>query len=390
MVIVNIAPAAPYNDNWGYQENLLPKYQLKLGNEVTVITTNLTHQNGGVAAIEPADYRLADGERIIRLAYRRYPLPVLTNLFKKLEVYELLRSIRPDFIFCHGLISNTIFDVIRYVRRDNPRCVVVQDNHMDFNNRAEGARARKLVGKRYYRWLNRRSLPYVARVYGVTPRRKTYAEEYFGIPPAKTDVLLMGADDEKIDFANRGRIRAELRAKYGFADDDFVIVTGGKIDPAKNITVLMRACKNRKGVKLLVFGSLSEDVKQEFEAALAGAENIVYIGWLASDQVYNYFFAADLVCFPGLHSVLWEQACACKVPCLFHRLDGMEHVNNGGNSDFVSPVTEDTLREKVGELLFTEQYERMRQAAQSEKTDIFLYSTIAEKSLECAEGAALC
>ena len=390
MVIVNIAPNSPYNDYWGYQDNLLPKYQMKLGHEVTLITTCMTHRDGEIVETEPNDYRLNDGMRVVRLRYRRYPLNVLTRLLSRLAVYPLLKTIHPDFIFYHGLISSTIFDVIKYVRRDNPDCVVVQDNHLDYNIGSHSTGLKKLLGRGYFRFINRISNPYVARVYGVTPWRKTYAEDYFRIPANKTDVLIMGADDEMIDFANRERIRADIREQYGFADGDFVVVTGGKIDANKRITLLMEACRSLKGVKLLVFGAVKDDVKAEFDALLAASDNIVSVGWIKSDRVYDYFFAADLVVFPGQHSVLWEQACASKVPCVFEKWDGMDHVNNGGNSDFVSPVTAETLRAKIEELLFTEKYERMKEAAASEKTDIYLYSKIAEKSLECAGGAATC
>ena len=46
MKIVHIAPNATYNEGWGYQENLLPKYHAKLGHEVTLIITNIEHSNG--------------------------------------------------------------------------------------------------------------------------------------------------------------------------------------------------------------------------------------------------------------------------------------------------------------------------------------------------------
>ena len=388
MVIVNIAPVSPYNNYWGYQDNLLPKYQAKLGHDVTIITTCLTHQNGGIVETKPDDYRLNDGVRVIRLRYRDYPLDVMTRLLSRLAVYPLLKTIRPDFIFYHGLISSTIFDVIKYVKQDNPDCVVVEDNHLDYNIGSHSTGLKKTLGQGYFRLINRVSIRYVAKVYGVTPWRKTYAEDYFGIPASKTDVLIMGADDEMIDFANREQIRADIRGKYGFTDEDFVVVTGGKIDANKRITLLMEACRGLERVKLLIFGAVKDDVKAEFDALLAASDNIVSVGWIKSDRVYDYFFAADLVVFPGQHSVLWEQACASKVPCVFEQWDGMDHVNNGGNSDFVSPVTAETLREKIEELLFTEKYEQMRQVAASEKTDIYLYSKIAEKSLECAGGNA--
>lgn len=390
MIIVNIAPNTPYNDYWGYQDNLLPKYQLKLGHKVTMITTIQTHKDGGIAEITPCEYTLKDGQHVIRLKYKQYPLSLLTKLFSKLEIYDVLKSIHPDFIFYHGLLSSTILDVIRYVKKDNPACVVVEDNHWDYNIGSKSKGLKKLLGRSYFRLINRISIPYVSRVYGVTPWRKTYAEDYFRIPADKTDVLIMGADDEKIDFQNRGLIRAEIRKQYGFSDDDFVIVTGGKIDSKKKTTFLMKACMNMSSVKLLVFGNVNNDIKEEFDDILTRSDNITSIGWIDSDKVYDYFFAADLVFFPGQHSVLWEQACACKVPCVFERWEGMEHVNNGGNSDFVSPVTVDTLKEKITELLFTDKYYKMKQAAASEKTDIYLYSKIAEKSLECAKGTVKC
>lgn len=51
MRIVHIAPNAPYNNYWGYQENLLPKYQKKLGHEVILIVSNTEHKNGKIVEI---------------------------------------------------------------------------------------------------------------------------------------------------------------------------------------------------------------------------------------------------------------------------------------------------------------------------------------------------
>lgn len=113
------------------------------------------------------------------------------------------------------------------------------------------------------------------------------------------------------------------------------------------------------------------------------SKTVKNVGWIDSAKVYDYFFAADLVFFPGQHSVLWEQACAAKVPCVFEAWEGMDHVDNGGNSDFVKEVTAEALREKICELCYTPKYERMKQVARSEATHIYLYSKIAEKSLEC-------
>lgn len=383
MKIVHIAPSAPYNDNWGYQDNLLPKYHKKMGHEVTMITTNTMHKDGQIVETDCADYVLDDGVRVIRLKIRSYGQKTLTGLHSRLVVYPYLCELKPDFIFFHGLVSSSIWEAVRYKRKINPDCVIVQDNHLDYNIGRTCNTWKEKIVRAFYRRINKNNIRYVSKVYGVTPWRKKFAEDYFAIPPDKTDVLIMGADDEKINFSQRDAIRAEFRAKYGVSQQDFLIVTGGKIDKRKKIHLLMEACKAMPEVKLLVFGQVGEDVKEEFERILRESENIHFVGWVASDRVYDYFFAADLVVFPGQHSVLWEQACAAKVPCVFEAWEGMDHVNNGGNSDFVKEVTAESLREKICELCYTPKHEKMKQVARSEATDIYLYSSIARKSLEC-------
>lgn len=384
MKIVHIAPKAPYNDYWGYQDNLLPKYQKKMGHDVTMIVTNTMHKDGKIVETDCADYVLDDGVRVIRLKVKQYPHIVLTNMNSKLPVFGYLKKIQPDFIFYHSLHGTTIFDAIRYKNVINPSCIIVQDNHIDYNisNNPVGMKGKFL--RAFQRYVNHKANPYVSRVYGVTPWRKIYAEDYYHIPTTKTDVLIMGADDEKIDLEHRDKIRKNIRDKYEVRDSEFLIITGGKIDKRKKIHVLMEAVSRIEGAKLLIFGSVNADVCEEFNRLLAENQNIIYIGWIEADVVYNYFFAADLAFFPGQHSVLWEQACATKVPCVFEKWESMEHVNNGGNSEFVTPITIDVIEAKIRELMFTEKYNEMKSVADSEATDIYLYSKIAEKSLECA------
>ena len=382
MRIVHISASAPYNDYWGYQENLLPKYQQKLGHDVYVITTNTIHEDGRIVKVPCDEYVLNDGVTVIRMQQKQYPFRVITGLKARLDVFDKLNELRPDFIFFHGLASATIEDAIKYKRKINPNCKIVQDNHLDYNIGLKCATVKEKIIRAYHRYENKKSIPYIDKVYGVTPWRKTYAEDYFGIPKDKTDVLIMGADDEKIDFANKNAIRSEIRSCYHLGESDFVIVTGGKIDKKKKITLLMEAVGQMPKVQLLIFGNVLSDIKDEFETLLKENDNIHYVGWIDSDKAYSYFFAADLVIFPGQHSVLWEQACASKVPCLFEKWDGMDHVNNGGNACLISDISVDSLKTSIQELEFTDRYYQMKLAAESKNTDIYLYSEIAKKSLK--------
>ena len=380
MKIVHIAPSAPYNNNWGYQENLLPKYQAKLGHDVVLIITNRMHSNGMIVETDEADYRLPDSVRVIRRKWKKYPIKILTNVCSCLPVMELLKELHPDLIFYHGLISTTILDVVKYKKKWNNSCVIVQDNHLDYNIARKDSDIKGRIIRLFYRMIVKKTLPEIERVYGVTPWRQLFAQEYCKIPAAKTDVLIMGADDEKIDFAHKMEIREDIRNRFNILPEEYLIVTGGKIDAAKKIHLLMEAVNQLNKVRLIVFGEINEKMLEKINNLKSNMIDL--IGWIPADKAYDYFLAADLICFPGQHSVLWEQACACKIPCLFSRWEGMEHVDNGGNSAFIDDVSVEGIRSKIQELLFTDEYYKMKAVAESEKTDIYLYSNIAKKSLE--------
>lgn len=381
MNIVHIAPNAPYNEGWGYQENLLPKYQARMGHDVTLIVTNLMHNDGVLIETECPDSFSKDGFRVIRRRQKKSRLPILDRVFTYIDIKDLLMDLKPDYVFYHGMISTTIAQVVSYKKEQNPKCIIVQDNHMDYRigfNPSSSVRA--WMKGRLYWCLYKMTNKYISRVYGVTPWRKSYAEKVFGVPNTKSDVLIMGADDDYVDLSNRKTIRDSIRQTYGVHDNEFLIVTGAKIDRNKKIELLMEAVNNLTSVKLIIFGEVLDDIKNDFNNQLSDC--VKWVGWIDSKEVYKYFFAADLVFFPGQHSVLWEQACACKVPCVFAKWEGMDHVNNGGNAEFLEDISVASIENRIIELLFSDRYYCMHTVAESNATDIYFYSRIACKTID--------
>ena len=384
MKVVHIVPCAPYNEGWGYQENLLPKYQALNGHETSLIITDKKHENGKIVDAGECEYISDNGFRVIRRKRNFEGIPILGRLLSRMPVYDLLERLKPDLIFYHSMVSWTIFQAAKYCRRHS-NCVLVQDNHLDYNLGFSKKNLRGFLISCFYTMVYKLNDKYVSKVYGVTPWRQTYAEEIFGVPHEKCDLILMAADDDAINFKERDNIRAQLRGKHCIAEDEFLIVTGGKIDEKKNIHLLMTAVNSldKPNVKLLVFGELLDDVRERFVSELS--PKVQSIGWIPSDKTYDYFLAADLVVFPGQHSVLWEQACACKVPCVFLRWEGMEHVDNGGNSRFIRSADVDSIVDTLNEIIGTEVYDEMLRVANSDRTDIFLHKVVAVKSLEMAK-----
>lgn len=376
MNIVHVSTNSSYTEGWSYHENLLPKYHGKLGNKVSLIVVNKSRPNQALVTVPESDFDSVDGFHVYYRKIKRGFLSVM-------EIYPLLCELNPDVIFFHGMNSASILQAVKYKKNADHPVTIYQDNHLDYNigYKPDDVFKDKVVCS-ILKCLHRMTAKNIKKVYGVTPWRKEYAIKYFGVDPSKADVLIMGADDEKIDFQHRDQIRNEIRQNLEIQDDDFLIVTGGKIDKRKRIEELIKAVAGIPHVKLLVFGNLLDDVKDSINETLKTASNVIYIGWIESEKAYDYFFAADLVCFPGQHSVLWEQACATKTPCLFASWPGMDHVNNGGNSDFIKDVSVEGIRNKILEYVYTDKYYQMKEIARSDASNIYLYSNIAKKSLE--------
>lgn len=391
MNIVHLGLDAPYNEGWGYQENLLPKYQAKAGHNVTLIVSNRKHSSGGsFETVEPEDYISPDGFRVIRLDYIHYFLDKLSRSVKFYKIYGILKNIKPDLIMQHGLNNTSVLQAIKYIKKINPECKIIADNHLDYNIGAHFLRKKigSAISRNVSLFCNRIAKKYYSKVYGVTPWRIEFCEEIYKIKKEKLDLLPAGADDEKIDYDNKDVIKKNLREKYDIKENDFLIVTGGKIDKNKNIDSLMQAVSeiDNQQIKLLVFGNTTEDIKERINS-LSDGEKVKYIGWISSDDTYNYFLAADLVFFPGQHSVMWEQSVVCGTPLVVKHYEGMHHCDVGGNCEFLYDDSVSGIKELVIEIVGNkEKYSKMLSVAQSDLRKQFLYSELAKKSVEVIEG----
>ena len=192
----------------------------------------------------------------------------------------------------------------------------------------------------------------------------------------------MGGEDEKINFSNKVEIKKRIREQFGISNEDFLVVTGGKIDMTKNIHLLVEAVQKIPEIKLLIFGNIDKKVESIIKDKLIN--NIIYAGWINSTAVYDIFLSSDLAVFPGTHSVLWEQACACGIPCVFKDWDNhMNHVDIGGNCMFLNKVNTDSIKETLVYIKNNESiYNKMKMIAESKAINYFSYNRIAKQAIQ--------
>lgn len=380
--ILHVCLACFFIDDYSYQENILPYYHYCDGNDVKVIASLFTFDKDGSGMYfdKARDYISNYGYSVSRLAYKsEKSISKILRLYNGL--YKSICDFMPDVIFVHGCQFFDIRYIIKY-KKYNSNVKIYIDNHADLINSINSL-GTTISHKTIWKYCAKSVLPYVEKFYGVTPNRCDFLHDVYGIPKDKIELLVMGADSRNIDFDNQQYIRANIRKNLGIDNDDFVIITGGKIDRQKDIHILMEAVRriNNTSIKLIVFGNTSVEMKDEI-SLLSQHKCISNIGWLSSENIYNYFLSSDLAVFPGTHSVLWEQACGTGIPCVFKMWRGMEHVNLGGNALLLDIVDVDLLIETITNIYDNKElYNNMKKIASEKAIPYFSYVDIARRSI---------
>ena len=334
-----------YNDGYGYQENLLPKYQAKLGHEVVVVTSDRNSYFNGAKKpkIVGTGQYTDNGVRVIRLG--------ISNEFKGryvrfVNLYSVLERERPDYIFHHGIVSPSVFEIIRY-KRKYPVTKIAIDNHGDYANSGRNVFWRFLYYRTYWKNKLKKIHSKVDRYFSITPNCKTFAEKEFGVPCEKHTLLLLGVDEETIYFSPEWR--EKIRKQYGVQDTDLAIITIGKLDEKKKVEVLIDAIKriNNKRIKLFIVGSFQKEYEIVIDSLIGEATEFIKTGWVEQNQVFKYLSAADLAVFPGGQSVLWQQAISTGLPIILKHWQEIEYIKINDDIHFLYTSNAEELEKMI-------------------------------------------
>lgn len=384
MRILHVCLANFYIDNYGYQENIITKMHKLQGHDVFIIASTETYvDNKKIGYVEAQDYISNDGIPVKRIAYSRFfPAKIVRKLRIYKGLYKELVGLSPDIIFIHGSQFLSILMILKYVKK-NKNIKVFVDGHTDFINSARNWVSKYILHKVIYRWCSKKIEPYVEMYWATLPIRLKFMKEIYGVPSNKIRLLELGADDTLFEVSNKNNIRKKVRDELGLSHEEFLIVTGGRIDRRKNIHILIDAMKlmERNNVRLIVFGTPDEDMDYLVDK-IKQSPNIIYLGWKKQEEIYNFLQASDLGIYPGTHSVLWEQSCGVGLPCIFKEWDNIQHVDLGGNCIFLTDITDKSLANAVVDLIDNNwKYKEMLFNAEEKCINHFSYSNIAKRAI---------
>lgn len=407
-----------YIDGQTYQDNELPEAHARIGHEVTVISTlDFAGSVRFPVGRGPADriYRLG-ACKLVRLPLL-YPADYRLAVYKGL--YQALEEEKPDLIYFHGMPYFCYAAIVRYKKRHV--CKLVVDFHCDEYNSSHGFLSEWLLHKGLYRSIIGLTRRYVDQYYGVTPGTLDFVQKMYGLSSERVKLLPLGGNLRTIEAAwqdtaacrdtaapsdrvgsrdtacagenpvkaglpeNPLPTKETMRKALGLPLHAKLIVTAGKIDEGKKTAELAEACTRLRSLdfRLLVIGPVEETYRQKIAEAAGNDSRIQMLGWKSPAEIYRYFLAADLACFPGSQSVIWQQAVCCGLPLACRYWPGGEYLDCGGNVCFLPRATADALQVLVGALLADkEKLEAMAAVSRHAGRQRFSYDRIAQSILD--------
>ncbi|MBG0784428.1 MAG: glycosyltransferase family 4 protein [Anaerolineaceae bacterium] len=188
------------------------------------------------------------------------------------------------------------------------------------------------------------------------------------------EVIPWGADPEKFKPIDT---RDEVREKYGWAPDEVIISTLGRMVHKKGFSQLLdivpSLISDTQKIRIVIGGSgpLESELKEKV-VQMGISEVVSFPGRVPWDEVSQFFGASDIFVLPsqrdkagnldGLPTVLLE-AMACGLPCVASNIGGVSLVLESGENgyifepnnssqmadDLTTLIHENKLREKLGD-----------------------------------------
>ncbi|MCM8594238.1 glycosyltransferase family 4 protein [Accumulibacter sp.] len=317
MRIAHVCLSCFYIDGYAYQENELVRQHVQDGHQVMVIaSTESFGADRCLTYVEPSSYQGRDGAPVTRLPYRRLlPHKLMRKLRMHPGVRELLQQFRPEVILFHGLCGWELHAVARY-KRENPDVRLYVDSHEDAHNSARSFLSRVLLHKLYYSWIIRRCRRSFDKILCVSLETMDFVRQSYGVPASDLEFFPLGGrvfDDPEYDVRrDRGRQAA------GVDTGQVMLLQTGKMGRRKKLLESLRAfsCTPGSHLRLVLAGSLDEDIRIEAQRLIASDERVRFLGWKDTDELNDLLCAADVYVQPGTQSATMQMSLCARCPVI--------------------------------------------------------------------------
>ena len=343
MKIAHICLASAFTEGMGYQENLLVEVNRLDGHEVLVVSDCKRYEGSLIVDAEPEDRVMANGAQLVRIPFDCIGPRYLTQKVKRShQLFPLLEKYRPDAILYHGVIGWELRSISRY-KKCFPDVRIYLDSHEDRHNSATNWLSYNVQYRMLTRWLAHRVLPYVEKILYISRETKDFLVDVLDLPAERLEYYPLGG--VVVPDLERAAIRSAERSKLGLMDDQIVFLHSGKMESRKRTLEVLSAFRSLKApsARLVLVGSLEDDVRLEIEAAILRDNRVLFLGWKNRDELSDIMCMSDIYVQPGGQSASLQHAICCGLPVMVFPYPSHELMVQG-NGFFVSTAGDMTMK----------------------------------------------
>ena len=181
--------------------------------------------------------------------------------------------------------------------------------------------------------------------------------------------------------------RQQMRKSLGYQDSDLVMGFSGRLDPVKNLGLLLDIfqCSNPRDCpfRLLIVGDGSERSRLEARCQAAGVDPYVkFVG--QQTEVLPFLRAMDVFLLTSLREQMpltILEAMAVSVPVIATRVGEVPYIINDGNDGFIRDHNKsiETFVQPLRSLLCSSERQRLSSAARKKVMDQFQLKNMVER-----------
>lgn len=329
MKILHIGLASYFTEGMSYQDNELVKQNCIDGHEVMYISNAYKYQAGEIVETNEEIIQLQCGAILIRLKYISVINSLITNKFRAVRgLYEIINDFKPDIILSHDLCYYSVKDVIKYVQ-NNSNVKLFVDTHTAGYNSGTNWLSLNILHRCFYRFLTKKTLPYIRQYLCVGTAEKKFSKEIYGVPEKMMQYWPLGTEiySDDINKKNRSTVRKELKIGEG----QLLFVHSGKLVKEKKTEELLNAFYAVKKIKakMIIVGMIPDERRDYLFNLIKRDSRVEFLGWKSGEELRKLLCASDLYCQPGTVSATLQNAIGCFSPIMCSNRETYELLDMG-------------------------------------------------------------
>lgn len=305
-----------------YGENEISQALIKLGHSVTIVTgdkyfpfPNYEDTVGKLLGSreQKVGKRKEKGVTVIR---EKIIIEFAARAFFG-GVKERISQVKPDLILVSGTSTPVAVQAALF-KPNNTRLILI-DSHLPSELRSGNTLFKDIFYFTFRTFFASLISKRADKIIAVQEGTVQVIKQAYGIE--KIPVIISHGTDMELFKFNKNE-RKNMRKKLGLKELDFVIITTGKIIPAKGVELLFQACqtlfKKHSTIHLLVIGDGPDEYKQKCLRFIPESKkkHVHLEGIQRQNTLPAYYSAADVAVWPLQESLAMNDAISCGLPII--------------------------------------------------------------------------